>query len=261
MPRAEDAEAERITRDISSLTDDEARELVTKDSPELLTLLAELQERLAELHNHVAPLVERMQAQAYAAPQGLSLLHVKHQLLLSYCTNLCFYFHLKTAGQRVADHPVIAQLIEQRALLEKIKPLEVKLKYQIDKLVRAATTGVAAQDSLRPNPSRLVGPREDEEGDGEDSDTAQANSDGLFRPSRVAPMPYDLDAGGRGKAARQEERLRERAARSRLLRDLHEEFTDVPEEIVEVRRRIFLRSARHWQPLTWVCSPLSLSMR
>ena len=66
------------------------------------------------------------------------------ELLLSYCTNLCFYFYLKASGIRVSDHPVVAQLVEQRALLEKLRPLETKLKYQIDKLVRAATTGVAA---------------------------------------------------------------------------------------------------------------------
>ena len=41
--------------------------------------------------------------------------------------------------------------------------------------------------------------------------------------------------GGRNKAQKAEERLRERASRSRLLRDLQEEFTDAPTEIVEVR--------------------------
>ena len=120
------------------------------------------------------------------------------ELLLAYCTNLCFYFYLKATGTRVADHPVVAQLVEERALLEKIKPLEAKLKYQIDKLVRAASSGAAgtARDSARPQPSRLVGLHEgDADADGADAAADADGGDGKFRPSRLAPMPYDPDGG------------------------------------------------------------------
>jgi U3 small nucleolar RNA-associated protein 3 len=180
---------ERVARDLSRLSSEEARALVAEDAPELLGLLADLQTRMQELETHLGPLLARVAKGELRASQGLSLLHVKHracrgpcvggykyvscppdgslsegwppsrphpELLLSYCTNLCFYFYLKASGERVADHPVIAALVEQRALLEKLRPMEVRLKYQIDRLVQAATTGVAAGG---PSLARVLGHR------------------------------------------------------------------------------------------------------
>ena len=45
---------------------------------------------------------------------------------------------MKLSGQSIQNHPVIENLIELRIVLEKLKPLEQKLKYQIDKLIRAS---------------------------------------------------------------------------------------------------------------------------
>ena len=48
---------------------------------------------------------------------------------------------LKAQGKPVKDHPVIDQLVRVRAIIEKTKPIEKKLSYQIDKLVRSANLG------------------------------------------------------------------------------------------------------------------------
>jgi len=76
--------------------------------------------------------------------KGVSYLEVKNQLLLNYCMNLCFYLALKASGRRVKDHPVITQLLRTRTLLEKLRPLDQKLRYQVDKLLKIATLGKAA---------------------------------------------------------------------------------------------------------------------
>ena len=38
----------------------------------------------------------------------------------------------------MADHPVIAGLVKIRAYLERIRPLDKRLRYQMDKLLAAA---------------------------------------------------------------------------------------------------------------------------
>ena len=89
---------------------------------------------------------------------GISLLDTKNELLLSYLQNLVFLIILKLrevstsseeleAGDRergaeengsIRDE-VVKKLVELRVYLEKgVKPLEGRLKYQIDKVVRAA---------------------------------------------------------------------------------------------------------------------------
>lgn len=81
---------------------------------------------------------------------GLSLLDVKNELLLSYLQNLIFLILLKIrhansarAGEGKQDTGLsdltVRKLVELRVFLEKgVRPLEDKLRYQIEKVLRAA---------------------------------------------------------------------------------------------------------------------------
>jgi U3 small nucleolar ribonucleoprotein protein LCP5 len=81
--------------------------------------------------------------------EGLSLLDVKNELLLSYLQNLVFLILLKLRqsksgsdtqhdGESLSDL-VVSKLVELRLYLEKgTRPLEDKLRFQIDKVLRAA---------------------------------------------------------------------------------------------------------------------------
>jgi U3 small nucleolar ribonucleoprotein protein LCP5 len=76
----------------------------------------------------------------YAA--GISLLSLKNHLLLSYLQHLVALFSLKLSSKSlVQSEPaarVVAHLVKLRVVLEKVAPLELKLKYQVEKLVRKA---------------------------------------------------------------------------------------------------------------------------
>lgn len=48
-----------------------------------------------------------------------------------------FYLMLKLEGKSIKDHPVVLRLVEIRAYLEKIRPMEVRLQPQVEKLLRA----------------------------------------------------------------------------------------------------------------------------
>jgi len=88
---------------------------------------------------------------------GISLLDIKSELLLSYLQNLVFLILLKIRNQKQKEEPdedasndvadeVVNKLVELRVYLEKgVRPLETKLKYQIDKVLRAADTAERSQ--------------------------------------------------------------------------------------------------------------------
>lgn len=89
---------------------------------------------------------------------GISLLDTKSELLLSYLHHLVFLI-LFQLRERSAKGPhsedfaqdVVKKLVELRAYLDRgVKPLEARLKYQIDKVVRAAED---AERSQKGNPS------------------------------------------------------------------------------------------------------------
>ena len=71
---------------------------------------------------------------------GISLLDVKNDLLLSYLQHLVFLIILKLDNKDTnLGRDVVKKLIELRAYLDRgVKPLESRLRYQIDKALAAA---------------------------------------------------------------------------------------------------------------------------
>lgn len=138
---------------------------------------------------------------------GISLLSLKSHLLLSYLQHITFYVLLKLRGEDTVDgeyKDVVENLIDLRVYLERgVKPLEAKLKYQIDKVIRAADRadregqmkdlGTDAQDALayRPNPQALVNDKEGDE---------IAENDGLYRPPRISSVLPAQESKARRKA-------------------------------------------------------------
>ena len=142
---------------------------------------------------------------------GISLLDTKNELLLSYLHNLVFLvlLKLKRSTQEVSRRPIvpdvtsehdsgdnvkiqhssITKLVELRLYLEKgIKPLENRLKYQIDKVVQAATNSSSA--TRTPGKSAM---RNSKDPRPATSDTSSSqSSDGYSNEETAAPAVTDL---------------------------------------------------------------------
>ncbi|TPX67850.1 hypothetical protein SpCBS45565_g03427 [Spizellomyces sp. 'palustris'] len=211
-------------------------ELVKKDVGEFVTLLSDFKAKVVELRARLAVTLDGMQSGTIRTSNGVSLLEVKVHSILSYLTNLAFYLLLKLHGHSPQNHEAISNLVELRIVLEKIKPLEQKLKYQIDKLVKAATMHEdqqnvagpvsALQDPLafKPNPAAMVSSATIDTTGGQDE------TGGVYRPPKLAPMHFD-EQGSRTKTGRLTQAAKEKASRSRLLRDLRSQYDDRPEEM------------------------------
>ncbi|CEJ04779.1 hypothetical protein RMCBS344292_18732 [Rhizopus microsporus] len=161
--------------------------------------------------------------------------------MLQYVLQLAYFVHLKISGKQIENNPVIDSLVELRVILDKMKPIENKLKYQIDKLVRAAVVGTkkdeagpkstmeaVAADPLafKPNPMNLINKEEEEDED------AEAEKAGIYRPPKLAPVAYNETSDRKSrKKERDEERMKEKASRSRIMKDLMSEMSENPEEI------------------------------
>ncbi|XP_066484758.1 neuroguidin [Tiliqua scincoides] len=221
------------------------QERIEADLPAALNLLKSLQEQVVAVTHHVQSLAEKVRAGAYPTEKGLSFLEVKDQLLLHYLQDLSHLVLEKTLGHPVADHPALMRLVETRTVLEKMRPIDQKLKYQVDKLVKAAVTGALGEnDPLRfkPNPHNLMSKLSDSE-EGEDEDAADGTqtsgkktSKGGIRkyvPPRLVPVHYDETATEREK--KMLEQAKRRALSSSVIRELKEQYSDAPEEVREGR--------------------------
>jgi U3 small nucleolar ribonucleoprotein protein LCP5 len=180
---------------------------------------------------------------------GISLLSLKPHLMLSYLTSLTLLSASRALGASVFTREppselfsdsrrgsrgdgagdLVDSMVEGRIVLEKIKPLESRMRYQIEKLVRLAQEAPSKSDDVtdgtdksavvsifllnrrldplafRPNPAALMDAASDDEGQnaGGDDGEAQQPDDGIYHPPKLAPMPYT-------EAGRKEEKERRR---------------------------------------------------
>ncbi|KAF9311019.1 hypothetical protein BG003_007850 [Podila horticola] len=222
-----------------------AAEALQKDQAAFHKHLQELSAMVKEIETKLKPTIKKLETKEIDTSKGLSFLEVKYHILLEYITNLSFVMYRKLSGESIQDHPAIHSLIEERTILEKMKPVEQKLKYQIDKLVRAAvvgqqegeaqmTAGGADPLAFKPNPKNLVldnaGNEDNEEGENEDNEEGGAKS-GLYRAPKMAPVHFEEDSSAVAKRLKYQARLQARAAKSRVMKDLVNEFDDRPEEM------------------------------
>lgn len=139
-----------------------------------------------------------------APKDGNSLLDVKNELLLSYLQNLIFLILVKLRKSKQStskdqnghfdDGEVVKKLVELRIYLERgVRPLEEKLRYQIEKVLRAADDAErnekAAQAAAASDSDSESGDEGSDEEDqsGEDSEPAP-KPDGLYARANVSAV-------------------------------------------------------------------------
>lgn len=118
---------------------------------------------------------------------GISLLDSKNDLLLSYLQHLVFLILLRLRHNRNSTeedglgHKVVGKLIELRAYLDRgIRPLETRLRYQIDKVLRASdeVDRVSANSKPATNGSAKQGKKpKKQEREHNESDVSAVGSD------------------------------------------------------------------------------------
>jgi len=137
--------ASALDRNVAKLAEsmgpDQINKIIANEAPEFNMLVQEFLTSLDTLNNKLQPLLSKASSHELQTKHGMTYLEMKYNLLLSYCTFLSFYLLLKLEGKSVAEHPVVFKLTHIKTLLEKLKPLDQKLQYQIEKAVRTAAIG------------------------------------------------------------------------------------------------------------------------
>lgn len=211
--------------------------LTAEDKQQFHELLAQLPGPVNEACQIAGELAKKLRKDESSSYKGISFLDIKNHLMLSYVMNLTHIMSSKLSGKSICGSPDIERLVEIRTVLEKMRPIDRKLKYQIDKLIRTAKTGVSAQNdplSLKPNPDNFVdNADEDDEDEEAGMDVDAAESKQVYKPAKLAPVYYDGDESVQQKKERRLEMAKKRLANSEVVRDLHREYTDGPDEIRE----------------------------
>ena len=168
---------------------------------------------------------------------GLSYLDSKNNLLLTYLTNLVFYSLLKlTPGKSIDKHPLIKKLIIIKTILERSKVIDLKLKSQIDRLLKLAekdidentlgSTNNTTENDYRPRilDNLDVDDEEDEVLEKEENKKLK------YQAKRNITEFFETTTDNK-KRKKQILKTKEKIKNSETYKELHQQFSDAPLEI------------------------------
>ncbi|XP_063376383.1 neuroguidin [Cydia fagiglandana] len=216
-----------------------AEETEQPDLPQAVNLLKEMNMNVQQVSQLVDNMLLRVKTGEITTDKGLSFLEMKYQMLLSYLINLTYIVLRKCSGEKIDSDPSIDRLIEIRTVLEKIRPVDSKLKYQIDKLVKTAAVGSTTEEdpqSFRAIPANLVSKIDDEEDDSSDAleddevkkDSSKTN---IYVPPKLAAVHFEESTSRAGSDKKNKERSKKQFLNSRVMSELREEYSEAPMEV------------------------------
>lgn len=204
-------------------------------------LMKEISGNAKNLRDKVQMLTTQLQeSDGMKTEKGLSFLEMRNMMLLTYLMDVTSVVLAKSTGKTVQNLPATKRIVESRTVIEKMKPIHFKLKYLIEKLVKA-TTETRTDDMmfLKPNPGNI----ELIDDDIVVEETSE-KKEKKYVPPKVSAVHYDGDDDDipvEKRKVKMLERAKKRAMSSSLMQELRNEFDDTPEEINEIsvgRRKI-----------------------
>lgn len=231
------------------------------------TAAASLDETAQKVKASLLPEIRNTGAsKAFSREDMVDFLDVKNSLLVSYMIDLTVFLRNRNDG--TPNEKNLRRLVEMKTILDKMRGLDKKLRYQIEKLLNASTsastfasggnnTGPDDPLQFRPNPSSLeagndhAGESDDDSSQEDDSKYVGDNDlqaaratlslakerkrrqnenddDGIYHAPRLAAVPYTHDLENKQKE--KEKRAKHRLRSTELAHTLRNEYGDAPEQ-------------------------------
>nr|CAG4647548.1 EOG090X0IJO [Megafenestra aurita]SVE92764.1 EOG090X0IJO [Megafenestra aurita] len=210
--------------------------ILAVDFPVAVSNLNDIKTIVTQVNQMIRNIINRIKNKELPTTQGMSFLDVKNQLLLKYVMNLSCVFLKKVSGEPIRSSSTIERLVEIRTYLERMRPVECKLKYQIEKLLKIATAGkLEENDPLRfkANPNNLISKIGDDDSSDSDEENIKEKRTGVYVPPKLVPMKYDEGETAEQRASKTAEKIKRHALSSSALQGLKEEYLETPVEVVE----------------------------
>ncbi|KAF2347512.1 Sas10/Utp3/C1D [Trinorchestia longiramus] len=184
---------------MASNIEDETTVNYKEQSLKACKLLCEMSKNLDSVTNSINSLTEDIKSNKYDSKKGLSLFDLKNHTFVSYTTNLVYTTLLKLSGKSINGSSVVDRLIEDRIVIERLRPYETKLKHQIEKYFKADLTDGDAETTEVPQEQGLsvkdfTAGDTDKEDEEQENDEEASTSKGLLIPGAAPEESSTLKA-------------------------------------------------------------------
>ena len=215
-------------------------EVIAEDVPKFQELL----QNITQISNDVIPIISKLSEQVekgdITVGNGVSLLDVKNNSLLLYLLDIITIILSKVNGVSLSDNEAVNRTVEFRTVLEKLRPLELKLKYQIDKTIQQAVT--KPESTSESNPLQFKPNLDNFEESEDDVDETMEEENKKYIPPHIAATQHEEEDK---RLAKLEKAKRDALTKSSLIAELIEETSDMPTE--QSHRTVFKNKASRMQ--------------
>ncbi|KAK1936381.1 hypothetical protein X943_003079 [Babesia divergens] len=191
--------------DFVGFSDTEKLSYLENEHPEFLSLLKEFKDKSVLVNEQILKIIGDKEIFKMCTKDGMEYLELRNELMLMYVTYLSYYLLLKAHGISVENHPVINRLLEIRIMLDKARPIEARLQFEINKLIDEKES-MDETKVLRPR-LHLMDVDEKEQG-------------GLYRPQAHLPLVETDSYARHQKKLMRKERI---VSGRKILDEMHEE--------------------------------------
>jgi len=197
-----------------------------EDLPKYGALLNDIEHELDQLSEVVKKVDSSIENELSNHKDGVELFGLKNSCMSMYLTDLLNVVGCQLSGVSISGSPLVDRLIEERVVIERIKPLEDKITYKTEKLTKMASGKMAQDDPLNQKPADIddIDFGSDEEEMDDEEQTAKKSTGKYVIPKNRQAF---FDEPGSEKA---EERSKRKAIRGAMADELMKD-TDEPEEI------------------------------
>ena len=150
-------------------------------------------------------------------------------MLLIYITYLAYYSKLKIEGKTINDHPVIRKLIYLKTMLERTKSIDIKLKTQIDRLVKLSEESAENPSNANNETYRLRSQILNSEENDEITDNSKKKD--LKYKVQKNMMEYFETSNENKKKQKKLEKMKEKIRNSEYYEDMKNKLGDAPLEV------------------------------
>lgn len=204
-------------------------------------LLNTFQESLIDCVLTSKKLLDRLKNDEFRSESGISLFDLKNRIFVNYLIDLTGIVKHRLVGEN--NDETRERLAEERVVLEKIQPLEEKLKYQVDNLMKTMNSNrmQIENNPLNARPTFSFDIEDENKSESDQDETKESesekksnkepqvdrNKNQVYVPPRLAQMKYEDE---QDRKTRNLERAKKRAMNCSIINELRKEFDDAPEE-------------------------------
>jgi len=173
--------------------------------------------------------LQELESSEFDTTNGNSLLDVKNHYLSQQLIDLTDIISCRVQGKSIQNNGTVERLCESRTVLEKIKPLELKIQYRLEQIMsNNGDVGSMAEDpnNFKPNLDNLVSDNEDDDEDsGSDADIDDVMTSQSASGKYVAPHITETKMENESRARRQERERERQLQKSTILQDAFDDLS------------------------------------